>query len=84
MNIDKIYPLQRLRNEWKKYCKFGFAMAIVVWMFKFIHKDVVVNLTPNHEDMEFMEPVRIRESKENEYKQRIRELIYHMYENNFF
>ncbi|KAG5889701.1 hypothetical protein JTB14_029731 [Gonioctena quinquepunctata] len=31
---DKLYPIEILKQEWKQYSKFGFMMAILVWMGK--------------------------------------------------
>lgn len=79
-----MYPFERLKDEWKKYCPFGFAMGMILWRLKFIDEGVVVEITPEIEDKEFLEPIKIKEDKEEEYKQKIRDLVYHMYENDFF
>ncbi|KAG5868943.1 hypothetical protein JTB14_015095 [Gonioctena quinquepunctata] len=33
-DAKKAYPYEILKSEWKKYCKFGFIMGIVLWTVK--------------------------------------------------
>lgn len=84
LDVEQMYPFTRLKEEWKTYCKFGFAMAVMLWRVKFIDDSVAMEVQPENEDIEVLEPIKIRADKEDEYKRRIRELVYHMYENDFF
>lgn len=84
IDVEEIYSFDRLTEEWKKYCAFGFAMAMSLWRIKFIDEGVTMEIEPEIEDKEFLEPIKIKEDKEEEYKQKMRDLVYHMYENDFF
>lgn len=83
LDTEKIYTIHTLKNEWRKYCKFGFAMSIMLWRVKLVEEDLIPDFS-KCEDDEIIQPFKLAEDKENEYKQIMRDLVLHMYKNDFF
>lgn len=58
-------------------------MGLFLWRIKLVDKDNIPDII-DHKEGDEVEPVRIAPDKEDEYRQRIRELVFHMYYNDFF
>lgn len=76
-----IYSFSTLKTEWKNFCKFGFGMGLMLWGVKLVDKNTQIDFS---KEEELGEPLKIDETKKDDYKQRVRELVMHMYENDFF
>lgn len=79
LNADKIYPFTIFKEEWKTYCKFGFALGVMVWRTKFADSTKIQDLS-DEEGILF----ELTEDKKDEYKEKVKALILHMCSNNFF
>lgn len=82
LDSEKIYSFTNLKEDWKKYCKFGFAMAILAWRLKFADPNKVPEAI-NLEGGENVTPFELVEGKVVEYNKRVRDLVMHMYNNGF-
>lgn len=76
-----LYPLQELKNDWKRYCKLGFTMALMLWKLKLTYDG-------EFKDLEDFAKLRDGELKpsgydEETYKKITRDLILHLYENDY-
>lgn len=81
LDVEKLYSLQTFKEEWRKLCKHGFRLSLYVWILKLADKNSPPEMTeegPNWEKCE------IDVNKKEHFKERIRELVYHMYDNDFF
>lgn len=72
LNVEEIYTFQTLKKEWKKYCKVGFAMGISCLKLRLIDEIMEKNLK-----------ITVTIEKEKECRDRMRQLIYHMCNNDF-
>lgn len=77
LNSETIYPFKTLKEEWKKYCKYGFPFGMVIWRGKLADNDDI----PNYSNGNCK--IKIPEDREEEYKKRVRELIIHLHNNDF-
>lgn len=80
LKAENLYSLNTLKEEWKKYCKFGFGMGLMMWRIKLADQNSIPNLM---KDENKNTPFKIAADKEDEYKQALKELILHMYNNDF-
>lgn len=83
LDANKVYAFNTLKEEWRKYCKFGFAMGIMIWRVKFVDKENMPDIVDYQEGDE-LKPLKIAADKEDEYRQIIRDLVLHMNNNNYF
>lgn len=83
LDPEELYSFNSLKQEWKLKCTFGFTMSLLLWRIKLRDKNCVPDFS-DYEFVEVTEPLKIAEEFNNEYKGRIRDLIIHMYDNNFF
>lgn len=84
IDVNKIYSFENLQEEWRKFCKFGFVMASIIWRVKFKDDETPLKYIENVDPNEILDPIPIRKDKEEDYKRIIRDLVTHMYENDFF
>lgn len=82
LDVETIYTFDKLKEEWIRYCIFGFALAILLWRIKLVDKEAVPDLT-EYKDVDKIQPVKIAEEQQEKYKQIIRELVLHMHNNGF-
>ncbi|CAG9837599.1 unnamed protein product [Diabrotica balteata] len=78
LDVDKIYPYETLKAEWKDYIQFGFIMGIMIWGAKFVEEDEIIDLdvTENKEE-------RTSLKAKEQYAFHVLALIEHFYLNNF-
>lgn len=79
LSADDLYSYTTFKEEWKKYCKVGFILGLFIWKIKLVHKDDAPDFS-----QDVNPKINISAIKENYYKDRIRELAFHMYINDFF
>lgn len=83
-NPDEIYPLEALKGDWKVYCQLGVAMGLSIWRGKLVYDDEVVDLTDiTPETDEGMQKFKDAKFDEETYRKRTREIILHLYENDY-
>lgn len=82
MEADELYSFSTLKKEWKEYSKFGYAMALMLWTVKLADKDALQD-SRDYKPGEDIELPKVAEELEGEYRKRMRELILHMYKNDF-
>lgn len=81
LDSGNCYPFETLKEDWKRYCKHGFVSSLFIWIMKFIDfKEILKSLNTNYEEIGFKVPEIIVE----DYKKIVRELVLHMYNNDFF
>lgn len=78
LDVQNIYTLNTLKLEWKKYSTYGFCMALLLLKNKLKYEDVD----------ETEETVNLETSEKDKYDKelfetRVRDLITHMYVNDF-
>lgn len=76
-----LYPLQELKNDWKRFCKLGFTLALMLWKLKLTHDGEFKDL----EDFVKLSEEEFNSSAYDEetYKKVTRDLILHLYENDY-
>ncbi|KAJ8926033.1 hypothetical protein NQ315_009888 [Exocentrus adspersus] len=82
---DRLYPFQELKNDWKKYCKLGMLMGLSVWKLKYTDQSQIRDLTDiaEEKDNAGQSPKSDPEYDKEAFKKVSRDLILHMYENDF-
>lgn len=78
LNADKIYSFDSFKAEWRKHCKFGFVLGVMVWKLKCADPNTVEFVSRTEH-----KPMVLLDSKMDEFTVRIRNLVLHMYDNNF-
>ncbi|KAJ8926074.1 hypothetical protein NQ315_009930 [Exocentrus adspersus] len=78
---DRIYPFHQLKKDWKRYCKLGFSMALMIWRMKLTEEGQVKDLQDMTKQSE--EELRASAYDETEYRRITRDLVLHMFENDF-
>ncbi|XP_018566820.1 uncharacterized protein LOC108907565 [Anoplophora glabripennis] len=79
---EKLYPFQELKNDWKKYCKMGVTMALMVWKIKCTSEENIIDL--NDVDRPAEERERAYSVYDKDAFQKIcRNLIFHLHENDY-
>ncbi|CAH1975011.1 unnamed protein product [Acanthoscelides obtectus] len=81
LSSDVIYPMSVLKEEWKKYCKFGFFSATIIWKIKMLPDEEAPDLTMPEDKV--MEKFGGDQFITEEYLVKIQDLIDHLKENNF-
>lgn len=76
LDVESIYSYETLKTEWSKYSKFGFAMGILGWKIKTTDSNQIKETL----DFTDLEPIPEQAGR---YKQGIRDLVIHFYNNNF-
>lgn len=79
LKAEIVYSLKMFKEEWKKYCKFGFPLALGIWKLKLIDQNELPDFSKNIDDV----TMKIAECFEEDYKNRIRELVFHLNSNGF-
>lgn len=79
LKADEIYSFTRLKDEWRKYCKYGFAMGVMLWNLKLADKESIQDVETDE-----LQPFKIADGFQEEYERRILDLILHMHTNYFF
>lgn len=80
VEAENVYSFNTFREEWKIYCKFGFAIGF--WYLRAKVADLeVVHEGVDSDGTEL--PLTLAPAKEEEFKQSIRHLVMHMYNNEF-
>lgn len=86
-DAQKTYPFEKFKQEWKQYCKFGFMMSLPIWRIKFVDKNHIPSVEESNEgssdDKESPKIAKVADDKVELHKQRIIELMTHLYENGF-
>lgn len=82
LDAEQMYSFNKLKDEWKKYSKFGFAMSFMLWKVKLAETQDLPDFN-DLENAQIIEPLKIADDKIDDYKQRIREIVIHMYKNDF-
>lgn len=83
LNADKIYSFKTLKEEWKKYSKFGYATGIVLWFIKLSDKTAIPEFGDmESEDLHF-HLLKLSENLQEDFNKIIKDLILHMYNNDF-
>lgn len=81
LDAGQHYPFSTLKEEWGKYCKFGFAMTLFVSRLKLADEESVPDLKKYQGGP--LDPFKIPVEKEESFKQNMRNLVLHMCSNNF-
>lgn len=81
LDAEKLYSLKTFKGEWRKLCKHGFRLGLYLWIIKLSDKNSMQEFT---EEGPAWEKFEIAVDKRDDYRKRIRELVCHMYDNDFF
>ncbi|XP_018566827.1 uncharacterized protein LOC108907571 [Anoplophora glabripennis] len=80
---DELYPLKALKDDWKVYFHWGVRFGFSVWRGKLVYDDEVLDLTDvATEDGENVQKFTDTKFDEKTFKERTRDIILHLYENN--
>ncbi|XP_018566831.1 uncharacterized protein LOC108907576 [Anoplophora glabripennis] len=79
----ELYPLEALKNDWKVHCQFGAAMGLMLWRAKLTYDNDVMDLSDMCEDEEGVKKFFQANCDENTFKERVRDIVTHLYENNY-
>ncbi|KAJ8926031.1 hypothetical protein NQ315_009886, partial [Exocentrus adspersus] len=82
-NPDELFPFKELKNDWKKYCKLGVFMALVVWKIKLTHQSEVKDIADLVEEKTKGKQVTPPGYDKEAYEKISRDLILHLYDNDF-
>ncbi|KAJ8957804.1 hypothetical protein NQ314_006479 [Rhamnusium bicolor] len=84
-NAEELYPFAELKKDWKHHCQLGFTMGLLLWRVKLTSEEDVLDLTDFKEEFDTNTSDLYFNIKYDEatYKERSRNLILHMYENDF-
>ncbi|KAJ8926046.1 hypothetical protein NQ315_009901 [Exocentrus adspersus] len=80
---DKLFPFRELKNDWKKYCKLGFMMGIMIWKIKYTKQSEVKDMSDIVEDKEAARQAYYTGYDKKAFNEVIGDLILHLYENDF-
>ncbi|KAJ8970562.1 hypothetical protein NQ317_019067 [Molorchus minor] len=80
---ENLYPFEVLKKHWREYCKTGFALSLSIWRGKLTNQDDIKDLLENSDET-FVTNFFKHRYDENSYKKIVKNLILHMYENDFF
>lgn len=80
LNSESIYSFKTFKEEWKDCCKYGFPFGMFLWRLKLFPSDAAPDLTDKVIKMDKSIP---SEDRQKLYEERIRELIIHLYDNDF-
>ncbi|CAH0550365.1 unnamed protein product [Brassicogethes aeneus] len=82
LNSEEVYPYSLLKEEWKKYCIYGWVMSLTVIRVKLTNQEDKVDLIEmsNSDDKEEMAKKMLEGKPCEEYDRRVRELILHVHE----
>lgn len=77
---ETLFPFQALKEDWKRFHKLGFTMALMVWKIKYTYDDELKDFTDLGADQE-----NIMQSgyDQEAYRKRVRDLLYYLYENDY-
>nr|CAH7750149.1 unnamed protein product [Callosobruchus chinensis] len=81
LSSEVIYPMSVLKEEWKRYCKFGVISATMIWKMKLAPDEEAPDLTLSED--EIMEKFGGDKFVTEEYLVKISDLVEHLKENNF-
>lgn len=79
LEAETIYPVKIFKVEWKKYCKYGFPLALFIWRLKLLDQNEI----PDFSKESGANTIKISEWFKEDYKNRIRELVFHLHNNDF-
>lgn len=77
---EQIYSYETLKEEWKTYAKFGLGMGLSLWSIKMADPTEVPDTSELQKNLKIF---KIRSGKKEEHKQIIRDLVFHMYNNDY-
>ncbi|XP_018566835.1 uncharacterized protein LOC108907579 [Anoplophora glabripennis] len=78
----KLYPFQELKNDWKRYCKMGVMMSLMIWKIKCTPEENVIDFNDTR-PAEEKEKIFQTGYDQDAFKKISRSLILHLYENDF-
>lgn len=81
LETNSIYPVIAFKDDWKKFCKYGFPLGLFLWKVKLVEKDDAPDFS---EKTSNPNTVRLSEERQYIYRRRVIELVNHMYGNDFF
>lgn len=80
---NECYPFEELKNDWKKYSKYGYSMALLLTKLKVAHEGGELALS---DILQSDKPPAVLEAERydaEKVKQRYKEIVSHFYENDF-
>ena len=84
LNPDIIYPFKVLRNDWKHYCRRGFTMGLLIWKTKSTSEEDILDFSDFKENPEDVHEAFVdTKYDETMFKKRTRDVILHMYNNDY-
>lgn len=84
VDAQQIYPLSTLKQEWKKFCKFGFHMATALWKAKLADPNKLPDFAVSSTELDRRDLWVVAADKKEVYRQIIRDLVFHFKKNDFF
>ncbi|KAJ8963395.1 hypothetical protein NQ318_018873 [Aromia moschata] len=86
LNSEDVYPFEQLKKDWRRCCKMGFMMGLMVWRGKLTHEKDIIDFTDlgdASDDSNLEEKAFGAAVDEEAFRLRCRDLIFHMYDNDF-
>lgn len=82
LKVDEIYPFEVMKQEWKRYCSFGFIMGYQILGVRNMNEDEIPDISKL---LNSKEPYiyKKRQKKGNTFEESIYNLAKHMYDNDF-
>lgn len=82
LDAEQIYPFSTFKTEWKKFCKFGFYLGLMLWKAKLTDPNRISDCMENIEkDRTYI--WKVDEHAAKQFKEIMKSLVLHMYKNNF-
>ncbi|XP_018566200.1 uncharacterized protein LOC108907140 [Anoplophora glabripennis] len=78
---DKLFPMQALKEDWKRFCKLALTMSLMVWRVKFVYEEEWKDNTD--EAINVQEQIIQSGYDETAFNKTVRDLLYHLHENDF-
>lgn len=78
---ETLYPFSAFQADWKKYCKFGFLLGLMLQRMKLISNDEIRDLHDVKEDSDVDNTALFMEATfdKNSFEERARNLVLHVY-----
>lgn len=78
LNSGTIYSFKTLKEEWKHFCKYALPIGMFLWRIKLVDKNAIPDFSKGDKG-----DVKIAEEMKDVFKNRMRELFFHMYSNDY-
>lgn len=79
LEAETIYPFKTLKEDWRELCIYGVPLGINLWKIKLLDKNDIPDYSKDSSDYN----VHVSADLKEDYKRRMRELFFHLCNNDF-